>query len=433
MDLQGFGRRIKGNIPHLGMRIIKTAVAVYICFVINYLRGFSAQTMSTDAAITAIICMQNTVNASRKSAFFRFVGTLVGAAWGFLFMLLLYSFHNNHHLLLSYLFIALGVMIVIYTTVLIKRPESSSLAAIVFLCMLIPFSTVDSPFLYALGRFDDILIGTAVSVLVNQFRLPRRQDKNTVFFVKIRDLGPDSYSRLIPSVIYQLKTLFARGAKICLISDHAPAYVAMQLSSINPTVPQIVMDGAAVYDSAEDRYIWKQTIPGENDTLLRKYLDDSGLNYFIATVHRNKTCLFHYGSDYTPEEKKVYDKLRKSPYRQYLEEDVFNDAEVVSFKIVGKTGEIEKLEVKMATDLPEGLFRIVRHRERDEQNISSLYIFDENATIERAREVILRTVGNGRPLTPVDVFLPDGFRFNNDALHVLSLVEHKFEKLMFFK
>ncbi len=433
MGIKETGRIILGNTPHLGMRIIKTAVAVYICFLVNYLRGFSAETMSTDAAITAIICMQNTLSDTRRNAFYRLMGTLIGAVWGFVFMLVLYSFHSTHHLLISYFFIALGVMVVIYSTVLIRWPEASSLAAIVFVCMLIPFSNVDSPFLYALDRLDDVLIGTLVSILVNQFRLPRRQDRNSIFFVKIRDLGPDSYSRLAPSVIYRLKTLFSRGAKVCLISDHAPAYVAMQLSSINPTVPQIVMDGAAVYDSSEDSYLWKQTVPKENEEILRNFLKENNLNYFIATVHRNKTCLFHCGGEYTAEEKKVYDKLRKSPYRQYLEEDVFNDAEVVSFKIVGKTSEIEKLEEKMATDLPDGLFRIVRHRERDEKEISSLYVFDSEATIDRAKNVILDSLSDGDPLTPVDVFLPDGYKFRNDALHILSMVEHKFEKLLFLK
>ncbi len=428
MDLKDFNRRVQGNIPRLGKRIIKTAVAVYICLVINYLRGFGAETMSTDAAITALICMQNTVDATKQNAFFRLMGTLVGAVWGLVFMLLLYSFHSSHHILLSYVLISLGVMIVIYTTVLIKKPESSSLAAIVFICMLIPFSIVDSPAMYAIKRFDGVLIGTLVSFLVNQFRLPMKQDIKSVFFVKIRDLGQDSYSRLSPSVIYQLQSLFSRGAKVCLISDHAPAYVAMQLSSINPTVPQIVMDGAAIYSSADDRYLWKQTIPDGNDKLVRQYLDSEGLNYFIATVHRNKTCLFHCGKDYTPEEKKVYDKLKSSPYRHYLQEEVFDEAEVVSFKIVGKTEDITALEKKLYSDIPVERFRIVRRKERDENDISSLYIFDADATLDYAKTKIIEFVGKGTPLTPVDVFLSDGYRYRNDALHVLSLVEHKFEK-----
>ena len=46
------------RLPHLGQRIVKTTIAVFLCLMIYSLRGYSGQNMPTEAAITAIVCMQ---------------------------------------------------------------------------------------------------------------------------------------------------------------------------------------------------------------------------------------------------------------------------------------------------------------------------------------------------------------------------------------
>ena len=66
-------------LPHVGQRIVKTAIAVFICLMIYYLRGYTGQSMPTESMITAIICMQPYVRDSRAYAWNRLTGTLVGA------------------------------------------------------------------------------------------------------------------------------------------------------------------------------------------------------------------------------------------------------------------------------------------------------------------------------------------------------------------
>ena len=68
--------------PHIGQRILKTGIAVFLCLLIYYLRGYSGQDMPTEAAITAIVCMQPYVRDTRTYAINRFAGTLIGAFWG---------------------------------------------------------------------------------------------------------------------------------------------------------------------------------------------------------------------------------------------------------------------------------------------------------------------------------------------------------------
>ena len=75
-------------LPAVGQRIVKTTVAVFLCLLVYYLRGFRGREIPTEAAITAIICIQPYVRDTRRYAVNRFAGTLIGSFWGLLFLLL---------------------------------------------------------------------------------------------------------------------------------------------------------------------------------------------------------------------------------------------------------------------------------------------------------------------------------------------------------
>ena len=51
----------KFYLPHIGQRIVKTSVAVLITLLVYYLRGYRGADMPSEAAITAIICIQHDV------------------------------------------------------------------------------------------------------------------------------------------------------------------------------------------------------------------------------------------------------------------------------------------------------------------------------------------------------------------------------------
>ena len=428
MDFKAVRRKLQGSIPHIGQRIIKTAIAVYVCFMINMLRGYGVSNMSVDAAITAVICMQNTMIDVKHSSFNRILGTIIGAVWGLVFLEILWAIVFDVAFFICYAIVAIGVIVSIYTTVVLKKSDASSLAAIVFLCVCGPFFSVGNPVVHAFGRLLDVFIGTSVALLVNLLRLPKKKNQDCVFFVRTRDRGPDSYVKASPAVLYQIRTLYERGAKLCLISQHAPAFIVHQMVAVNPTVPMIVMDGAAIYDSVESAYLYKACLSVSSGRMAREALDKLGCNYFTYTIHHNKTCIFHHGEQYNDLEKKVYDRLKKTPYRSYFNEEIFEEDEIVYFKMIDTEDEIVRLENLITGMLPPELFRIVRHKDDTGPKASALYIYDVNATVENAKKQILSLIPQGALMTPVDVFLPDGFRYPNDALHVLSMVDRRFEQ-----
>ena len=121
-------RALSRILPPLGMRIIKTSVAVLLVLLFYWLRGYRGQAMPTEAAITAIICMQPYVRDSRDYAVSRFTGTLIGAAWGLMFLLPFLALPGlGNRLFAVYLLMALGVLASLYTAVLLRRPDSSAL------------------------------------------------------------------------------------------------------------------------------------------------------------------------------------------------------------------------------------------------------------------------------------------------------------------
>ena len=72
--------------PKVGLRILKSALAFFLCFVVYLVRQDGKPFYS---AIAAVLCMQPYVRHSFTAALNRTVGTLIGGAYGLLILLLL--------------------------------------------------------------------------------------------------------------------------------------------------------------------------------------------------------------------------------------------------------------------------------------------------------------------------------------------------------
>ena len=415
--------------PRLGQRIVKTSVAVFLCLLFYYLRGYSGRDMPTEAAITAIICMQPYVRGTRDYALSRFAGTLLGAGCGLLFLFLLLLFPVlGQNLLVLYALMALGMMLCLYGGVLLRRPDISGLAAIVFICVVIAFPEINQPLLQALKRITGVMVGTASAIAVNVFRLPRVKRRDQVFFVRTRDLSADRFSNIPAAALFRLNYLYADGAKICLMSEHAPAFFAMQLRDAQLSVPMIVMDGAALYDAKENRYLCAKTLAKTQAEALRGLLDQMGLSYFIYTVHHGRTCIFHQGP-LRDEEKVILDRMRASPYRSYLEGEILDEAEIVYFKVIDSEARIAALERHLGYTLLDMHLRLVS-RPQSAPGISGLYVYSGRATMESAKNALMERLWEKEPgLRPVEIFSATPYRTEADAMHLLHRLGNAYEPL----
>lgn len=419
--------------PLIGQRIVKTTVAVFLCLLFYYLRGYRGQDMPTEAAITAIVCMQPYVRDTRTYALNRFAGSLNGAAWGLLFLLLVLVFPAlSRNMLILYAVMALGVLATLYTAVVVRKPDTASLAAIVFICVVISYPDITDPLRQAADRMLGILVGTAAAIAVNVFRLPRSKNRDIVFFVRMKDLAPDRFSAISSAAQFRLNYLYQDGAKICLMSEHAPAFFAAQMSDAMLNIPLIVMDGAAIYDVAENKYLSVQTLGERPAERMREHLDHLGVSYFLYTVRSNKTCVFHQGP-LSEQESFLYHRMRRSPYRSYLDGENYALGEIVYFKIVTDEEQAQALLRGMQSVLHSNHLRAVIRPEAGAEELFALYVYSARATMRQAENRLMQQLREREPaLKSVEVFLRADYRSEYDAMSLLHTLGNLYEPLRLF-
>ncbi len=420
------------TLPLIGQRIVKTTVAVFLCLLYYWLRGYRGQDMPAEAAITAIVCLQPYMRDTKAFALNRFAGSLIGVFWGLLFLLIFLIFPRlSGHLLPVYILMALGVMASLYSSVVLRKPDTASLAAIVFLCVVITFPDIDDPIRQAFDRMLGVLIGTAAAIAVNIFRLPRSKDRGCVFFVRMTDLAPDRFTSISSAAQFRLNYLYQDGARICLMSEHAPAFFAAQMSEPMLRMPLIVMDGAAIYDANENVYLDAETLGERPAARMKEHLDHLGLSYFLYTVHNNRTCVFHQGP-LSEKESFLYHRMSRSPYRSYLDGDNYRLDEVVYFKLIVDEEKGAELLRGMQNLLHTSHLRAVMRPEAGAEGIHALYIYSARATMRLAEARLMRMLREKEPeLRSTEVFLRGGYRSEYDAMSLLHKLGNLYEPLRF--
>lgn len=147
------------KLKKVGLRNIKTAIAVFLCVIISGILKFEYPFY---AAIAAIISMQSSVVESFTAGRNRILGTMVGAFIGFLCALIQ---PGNAFLC------AAGLIAAVYICDLFNWNKSVTIAGIV--CMVIMLNLNGrSPLFYSINRIIDTLLGIIVAIFVNYFIFP---------------------------------------------------------------------------------------------------------------------------------------------------------------------------------------------------------------------------------------------------------------------
>ncbi len=418
----------KFNWHPAGMRIVKTSVAVMLCIIFYLLRGCRGETIPAEAAITAIICMQPYLHDSAENAVNRLLGTVIGACCGFLFLLFMIQLPvPGKNQLILYPLMGLGTLISLHSAVLLHKEDASGLSAIVFICVVIAYPDIENPLEQAFRRILDVLVGTTAAIAVNTIRLPRIKMHNRVFFLPAAYLAADQYEQLSPAVMFQLQNLYQEGAKICLMSGHAPAFRTAQLDDINVTVPMIVMDGAAIYDPNENVYLAVTNIDPASGRWLMKRLGSLGVSYFIYTVHKDRNCIYHRGV-MTEREQTVYQYLKQSPYRYYLEDDHFSVSDIVYIKIVTSGDEAVRIQKDLEGALEKMKLRSVIRPQAGAEDGCSLYFYALHADMDHAKKHLMCLLRQKDPaLEKFDVIAKAPCLTTQDTVRLLRKVKDEYE------
>lgn len=138
----------------IGMRTIKTALAVTIAISISYLLNLNSPFF---AAIAAIITLQGNIVDSFRMGRDRILGTIIGAVIGLA---------SSYVALGNPIVIGLGIIVLIYISNLIHFNKTITISSVVFISIMLN-PNGGSILLYSLFRVLDTFVGISVAVIVN--------------------------------------------------------------------------------------------------------------------------------------------------------------------------------------------------------------------------------------------------------------------------
>ena len=99
----------------------------------------------------------------------------------------------------------------LYVTVVLKKTTASYITCVVFLSITVSHAADVNPYLFALNRMADTLIGIFVSLLMNVSHLPRRRDKKTVFVLGVDNVLAPPGEKVPAGTAIRFNRLVERG------------------------------------------------------------------------------------------------------------------------------------------------------------------------------------------------------------------------------
>ena len=148
---------------HIGMRIVKTVIAVFVCGVLAWARGESG----FYSMIAAVVCVQNTAGKTIESSINRMIGTLIGGVAGVVVVYAMDALGILYLELVRYALSALLLIPIIELCLAIKKPGCAAMACIVFLCVTVNHSVGDTPAIYSIDRLFETLVGVALACCID--------------------------------------------------------------------------------------------------------------------------------------------------------------------------------------------------------------------------------------------------------------------------
>lgn len=344
------------NLPPIGARIIKSSIAVALCMVIYYIRLLLpvGNGIPFYSALAALWCMQPYADTTKNNAGQRAIGTFTGAAYGLVFIIILHFIRLTEPIIVY--FAASAVIIpVIYTTVVMDKRNASFFSCVVFLSIALTHSFDENPYLFVLNRILDTFIGIGVGIAVNSFHMPVKHDNKTLYVSGIDSVLISDSPFAVQYSKVELNRLIAAGVHFTISTVHTPAEVQSIMKGVDLKLPLIVMDGTAMYDLKEKRYLEAEFLPDDISTKAEKIIADSGMHCFVNVMY-DTTLLIYYGEFRNSAEKELFDSHCHSPYRNYIRSSFrrYDGKEKVLYiTVLAEKGKVFELEKKLSTELGE--------------------------------------------------------------------------------
>ena len=367
------------RLPHPGLRAVKSAAAVGICLLIYALRGFRG--IPFYSALAALQCMQPYHASTVKIAAQRVTGTLIGSFYGL--CLLLLPVRQADHRPLPYLayclLVSLGVVAALYTAVALHKKNAAYFSGLVFLCITVVHIGDENPYLFVLNRLLDTLIGVVVGMAINEIHLPRHYAKNVLFVTGLDDVLLPRTASLSDSNRVRLNRLLDDGMPLTVMTMRTLASFLEATAGLRFRLPVILMDGAALYDPIHNRFLEKRELPAPEAHALIRTLDTCGLSCFANVIVGDSVLIFYdHVSPGGPTQ--MVEKLRTSPYRNYLHRALPAQEPVAYIMAMDQTDKIQAAYTTLQNNGDTETYKVLCYPSDEYAGCSYLKIYRKDAT-----------------------------------------------------
>ena len=377
-------------LPPVGMRMVKSALAVLICLLVSLL--VDREDMRIYSSIAALLCVQPYAEDTKRMAIQRTVGTAIGSVFGIAVLLLEMAFLDIRGTLAGYVLVAAVIVPVIWISVALKAANAAALSGIVFLSITVTHVTDASPWIFAWYRVSETLLGIAVGIAVNAFQIPRRKRRDVLFVSGLDGVLLTERERLTPYGLVQLNRMIDDGMQFTLATMRTPASVRETVRDLRFRLPIIVMDGAALYDMGQKRYLHACVLPQALALRCEAVFRAQGVHCFLNGV-LDDNLMIYYGEFHNDVERKIFEKLRTSPYRNYVSRSYYRDCPLLYLMGIDRTERVQALYDALAA---EGLLDQVKARfyaSADYPGYSYLKLYERSASREAMLERLKGELG----------------------------------------
>lgn len=422
--------RVKIKLPGIGMRIIKSAIAVSLCMIVNLVRGDSGIVFYSQLA--ALWCIQMYRNNTLSNAVQRTIGTIIGALYGLIYLLLYPKFvsGNSSSIFLETVCIFAGIIVVLYTTVLIHKNKSSYFSCVVFLSIVVNHIGDANPYGFVMNRFLDTMIGIVIGVCVNNVRICIKPDRETLYISGVDGILVDENNKISAFSKVELNRMIDDGLRFTISTMRTPASLLEPLSDINFKYPVIVMDGAALYDVKKSEYVTEYVISVDTSNELVALMQQKGMQPYINVII-DDTLLIYYKDSKDEVNCDLVNRLRTSPYRNYIKRPFPGDEKVVYFMLLDTDERIDVFYSILKEQGYDTKLKILKYASQDYKGYSYIKIYNQNASKENMLLYLKRQYGLEKMFTfgtisgKYDITI-DGNNFNK----MVRLVRKRYEPFL---
>lgn len=384
------------TLPPVGLRMVKSAVCVFLCFLLCSFRGDDSTLFQV--VLAGLWCIQPNLDGSRVMGWRRLLGTLIGAAFGLVVLPVELWLWTSHGEITGYLLASVMLIPILYTTVLIGKTETSFYSCVVFLSITNTYITDANPYFLVWNRTLDTVIGLAVGLAVNAAHIPRHYRRDRLFVLQLEDalLGEDG--KLTPYGKVELNNMLAHGAKLTVATAQTPATLMPPLRDLQLNLPVVAMDGAVLYDIRTKTFLHSYVISQAMTRELNQFLTRQGYHHF-ANVVMEDMLVIYYQDFQCPAAEQVYRTMRTSPYRNYVHGEIPEGAAVVYFLVVEEKPAMERLRQLLEQAGYGDSLKLSFSEPEEFPGHVFLRIYSQNATIPHMLEYLREEVGAKQMIT----------------------------------